>query len=95
MHLLLGSFVAFAGVVASLPTSGTPNVGPTSGHYPSRLPVVSQVHLDGLQRFLNALHYLLLVVVLHFGRAVPSFPGTLQHTILPGRLEKFPWSASG
>ena len=71
MHLLLGPLITLAGIVAILPTSGTPNVGSTSGHYPSGLPVVRQIHLDGLQRFLNALHYLLLVVVLHFD--LPDF----------------------
>ena len=66
MHLLLGPLVTLAGIVAILPTSSAPNVGSASGHYPPGLPVVSQIHLDGLQQFLNALHYLLLVVVLHF-----------------------------
>ena len=71
MHLLLGPFVTLAGIVATLSNSGTPNVGSTSRHYPSGLPVVRQIHLDGLQRFLNALHYLLLVVVVYFD--LPDF----------------------
>ena len=71
MHLLLWPFVALAGIVAILPTSGTPNVGSIGGHYPSGLSVVRQIYLDGLQRFLNALHDLLLVVVLHFD--LPDF----------------------
>ena len=49
MHLLLRSFVALTGVVAILPTSATSNVSPASGHYPPRLPVISQIYLDGLQ----------------------------------------------
>ena len=49
VYLLLGSLVTLAGVMAILPASGTPNVSPASGHYPSGLPVVSQIYLDGFQ----------------------------------------------
>ena len=49
VYLLLGAFVTLAGIVAILPASGTPNVSPASGHYPSGLPVVSQIYLDGFQ----------------------------------------------
>ena len=81
MHLLLRPLVALAGIVAILPTFGTPNVGSASRHYPPGLPVVRQIHLDGLQRFLNALHYLLLVVVLHF-----DLPDLLAFPIPGGSL---------
>ena len=81
MHLFLGPLVTLADIVATLSTSGTPKFGSTSGHYHFGLPVVRQIHLDGLQRFLNALHYLLLVVVLHF-----DLPDFLTFPVLGGSL---------